>query len=82
MLELFCCLALALPGFTMALGISRPGPAVLLVGSTILMDFMVSLFIINLSTVITKFYSFLILQEVGLDEGIEQKPLWGYLFIG
>ena len=76
MLGLFGCLVLALPGLTMALGISLPGPAVLLVGSKAF------LFIINLSTVITKFYSFLILQEVGLDEGIEQKPLWRDLFIG
>ena len=82
MLELLSCLALALPGFTMALGIPRPGFAALLVGSTILTYFMVSLFIINLSTVITKFLCFLFLQEVGLDEGIEQQPLWQDLFIG
>ena len=51
MLELLFCLALALPGFTMALGIPRPGLAALLVSSIILMDFMVTFFNCSMAAV-------------------------------
>ena len=81
MLETLCCLALALPGVTMGPGIPCPGLAASLVGSIVLMAGMVFSVIVNILTVVIKFFSFLFLQEVVHDEGIKQQSLWRDLFI-
>ena len=71
MLETLCCLALLLPGVIMVPGIPRPVLAVFLVGSIVLMAGMFFSVIVNIFTVVIKFFSFLCLQEVVHDEGIK-----------